>query len=123
MQEVELEVPLAMTKQLFRNPLSVCTFYESYDVLALLLEHGVTVEKADCRGNNVFHLLVFRSLFRYSEETITMSIYSHLLSHLPAKTICNLLRAENNAGTTLALVAINLLCIMGITSSSNDQMK
>ena len=59
-----------------RKPLSVCIFYDSFNVLSVLLKHDIKVDSPDnTTGDNVLHVLVKRVLLRPLEEELVVNMY------------------------------------------------
>ena len=97
-QECELDVSFNYGKNTCHKPLSVCLIYEAFDVFDVLLQHNAKVDQSDLNGNNVFHLLVDRTLMKPEEENISINIYHHLNSILSSTITRSLLLKENDFG-------------------------
>jgi hypothetical protein len=73
--EDDLHVPVQLGNTSIRNTLSVCVIHGSFDVVSVLMEYGVTVDRTDYGGGNILHLLVKRSVFRPREEQWAIDTY------------------------------------------------
>lgn len=73
--EDDLQLADVMGNTTFRNPLSVCVIYASFEVLPVMMEYGVIVDKPDYVGNNLLHLLVNRVVLKPEEECQIIDVY------------------------------------------------
>ena len=66
-----------------RKPLSVCVFYNAFNVLLLFLKYNVILEDPDTTtGDNILHVLVKRTLLKPCEEASAIETYKYVIYKL-----------------------------------------